>query len=302
MRKKVIGMMGSSQIEHIIPILEKGYIMVDVGSCVKEQKNKLIKLIRWIRALWGVDAIYNIYTGENTWVYFFFAKLLKKKVITHWIGTDVCYIMGNPKGAKRISNFVDVQFSCFEPLHDELLQVGIDTKILPIVPIKMNFDLCEMPTSHSVMIYMPDGREDFYGYQELKNIFPAFPHLTFHIVGTNNHTPFAQFQNVVVEGILSHAQMEELFRKISILIRPTKHDGLSMSVLEALAKGKAVIWSSQFPYTMHCRTESEIKKRLQELVNTSPAQNTDAHNYIVENYNSENFFRDFQSGIGDMWQ
>lgn len=293
--------MGSTQTEHIIPILEKDYTMVDVGSCIKGRKSKWMKLLQWTWAILRVDAIYNIYTSENAWMYFFWAKLLGKRVITHWIGTDVYYIMGNPKGAKRISKFVDVQFSCFEPLRDELLQVGIDTKVLPIIPIKINYELCEMPKKHSVMIYMPNGREDFYGYQELKNIFPAFSQLTFHIVGTDHHAPFAQFQNVAVEGFLSHAQMEALFREISIVIRPTKHDGLSMSVLEAMAKGKNVIWSSRFPHTMLGRTEDEIKKCLQELIDTSPKQNTDAHDYVVENYNAEAFFKGFQTGIGDMW-
>lgn len=294
-KKKTIGMIGSSQIMHIVPILETEYEIVDISNIFEECKNKFEKLVCWVKSIWDVDVIYSISTDLGSLKCFFVAKCLGKKVISHWIGTDVYNAVHNKKKAKTISKFIDINFACFEALHNELKEVGIETVILPIIPTKMNFDLCEMPKEHAALVYMPSGREDFYGYQELKNIFPVFPDMEFHIVGTKNMEPFKQFENVIVEGVLTIPQMEEIYKKVSIIIRPTKHDGLSMSVLEALAKGKSVIWSCQFPFVKVCSTGQQIEDSLHELLLEEPQINEESHDFILANFKPEIFMKTFQT-------
>ena len=77
---------------------------------------------------------------------------------------------------------------------------------------------------------MPDGREEFYGYNVLKEVFQYESQIKFYIVANSNANLFSEFENVEVMGTLSLVQMEELYDKISIVIRNVKHECLLLKL------------------------------------------------------------------------
>lgn len=298
-KKLTIGIMGTNQIQHIIPILEKKYDVINLQKNWDEGSSKITKTIRYIKQIRKVDVLYNIYTGPTFWKKARIAKLFKKKVVSHWIGSDAREAEEGKTNFKKLS-CVDKFVSCFLPLSEQLEKYGIKTSILPIIPLNLDFNICKMPATHRVLIYMPEGSEQYYGYNEISRVFPVFPKIEFVVVANNNKEMFSPYKNVDVRGYLKTKEMEQLYNEISIVLRIHINDGLSMSVLEGMAKGKRIIWNYQFPYCLPGATTEEIVASLKELTTNDPIPDIEGHNYIVNNYNEKTFMDEFDKIIADL--
>lgn len=288
-----IGVMGSNQIQHVIPILEQKYNVINLQEFLDE-KGKLKSIVKWIINVMKVDCVYNIYTSQYVWKKAIICKLLGKRFITHWIGTDAYVAL---KENLRIDKNISYHFACFDSIQDELNTLSVTSEILPIFPYKMNLDLVEMPGKHACLIYMPTGKEFFYGYDMLEEVFIRYSDLDFYIVGNTDIAFFEKYSNVHVLGVLSLEEMNEVYKKISIVIRVPRHDGLSMSVIEALAKGKYVLWNYKYPFSRHVRNGEDIIQELGSILNEIPQINKAGHDYVNKTYTSENFLRIFKHSL-----
>lgn len=293
-----IAVMGSSQIEHIIPLLsESGYHVTDIQTIFSSNKTKEEKEELYRKAISESDMLYNVYSGNFFWAKASYAKLIGKKVITHWIGTDVLNAISGEVGFLGHS-LVDHHFSCYEPLKKELQLIGIQSTVLPIVPFNMNLTIGKMPDTHGVMIYMPENRLEHYGYSELCYVFEQFPNLQFHIVANSGEGAiFEKYRNVTAHGWLDMEAMEELYEKISIVIRFIKHDGLSMSVIEGLIKGKKVIWNNRYHGVVYAETKEAICNELKEILKISPYTDIDVSNYVKDVLSKEKIRHVFEETI-----
>ncbi len=293
-----IGIMGSSQIQHIIPVLiESGYQVTNIQSIWQSNENKSVKgkekLYR--ETIRDCDILYNIYSGNYFWAKASFAKLIGKKVITHWIGTDVLNATSGEVGYLG-HPFIDHHFVCYEPLKNELQSIGIESTVLPIVPFNMDLSIDKMPDTHSVMIYMPDNKLDHYGYNDLRYVFESFPDVIFHIVA-NYGKGLEKYNNVIAHGWLDKNAMEKLYKEISIVIRFIKHDGLSMSVIEGLMKGKKVIWNNQYYGVIYADSKEAICSELKKILEMPPCPDIDVSNYVKSELSKENFNNIFDNVI-----
>lgn len=291
-----IGIMGSSQIQHIIPVLiESGYQVTNIQSIWQSNEPVESKERLYRETIRDCDILYNIYSGNYFWAKASFAKLVGKKVITHWIGTDVLHAISGEVGYLG-HPFIDHHFVCYEPLKKELQSIGIETTVLPIIPFNMDLSIDEMPDTHAVMIYMPDSRLEHYGYNELCYVFKSFPNVTFHIVA-NQGKGLEKYGNVITHGWLDKNAMEKLYKKISIVIRFIKHDGLSMSVIEGLIKGKKVIWNNQYYGVIYVDSKEAICSELEKILGTPPCPDIDTSNYVKKELSKENFNNVFDNVI-----
>lgn len=292
-----IGVMGTKQIQHIIPILEKEYEVINLEELLQNNV-KFISAIKWFRAMLKVDYIYNVYTSEHIWKKALLCKLFGKKIITHWIGTDAYNAIKLKK--KYRYKFIDFHFACFESIQDELKCIDINSVVLPIFPYKMDLSLSKMPDIHACLIYMPAGKEEFYGFNVLKKIFSEFGKLKFYIVANDNKDFFSDFPNVEVLGELSIEEMNEIYNRISIVIRLPKHDGLSMSVIEALGKGKIVLWNYHYPYVNYVENENDIIRCINHVLETKPIVNIKEHEFISLTFNADLFLKIFKNAFENM--
>ena len=64
-----------------------------------------------------------------------------------------------------------------------------------------------------------------------------------------------------------------------------KHDGLSLMLLEALIKGKEIIYSYKFPYTQYAASKEEVSDKINEIIQKQPEFNKLGHQYVLKNYN-----------------
>lgn len=292
MNNPVIGVLGTSQIEHLIPVLRKRYEVVDIRSILGDA-SKPVKFWRYRQALDGVDIIYNVFTAKSFLIKSRMAKKRGIRVVTHWIGSDVRFAQEGLVDVTEFDGLVDQHVSCFAPLQKKLLAMGIDAPVLPIVPFDMDFEICEMPLKHAVLVYLPEGREATYGFEDIKKVFERFDSLPFYIVANSNERLFRDFENVHVMGSLNLKEMGELYKKVSVLLRMHWSDGLSMMVLEALGKGKSVIWDHEFNYVLPGKNAEEIACSLEKVISEPPSIRQDAHDFIAQEYTKDRFLEDF---------
>ena len=98
---------------------------------------------------------------------------------------------------------------------------------------------------------------------------------------------------MVFHGWITPTKMDQIYRKTSIVFRVPVHDGLSMMVLEALAKGKHVFYKYDFPYCIKADSFAMITKALSDLCSKPPSQNIEGHRYIISHFNKDKIAQQF---------
>jgi len=296
MNKRIkIGVTGSNQIQHLIPVLEEKYKVINIQKHI-DGKPRYIAALIFIWYVLKIDVLYNVFSDPYFLNKAKISSLLGKKVITHWIGTDVRVAV---EGKTNINGYkkLDSNVVCFKALQEDLKELGLQANIIPITPFNLHFDICDMPQEHACLIYMPTGCENYYGFEEISRVFPQFPNLKFYIVANNDKEKFSAYPNVEVLGRLTLKEMEDIYNKISFIIRIHISDGLSMSVLEAMAKGKKIIWNCEYPFAYPGKTTEEICVGVKDILKTKPEPDVAAHDFIASEYTKENFLRDFDKEI-----
>lgn len=245
-------------------------------------KSKIKKLCFILKRIRKINLLYFGYGCYRINPYLRIAKIYKKKVISHWIGSDVLKAqeLGN---LKSVQSYIDCNLTCSPIIKEELLELKIESKEIPILPMNMSEEYSALPAKHGVIMYLPKGNEKFYGISYLEYAAKEFKDLDFYIVGNDNDS--INLKNVHFLGKIPKEKMFELYDKTSILIRLPEHDGLSLMLLEALVKGKEVIYCYDFPHTVRVTNNNELKEAIINIISNVPKYNEKGHNYILEQYN-----------------
>lgn len=280
--KATVGLMGSTQIEHVAKVLEGRY---DVILEPEWSGNPLIDSVRFLQFLSKVDVVYIVFVSSTSTRYKL-TKLLKKKLLLHWIGTDAYRALQDPGAYSDAQRYADCHVSCFEPISEELRSVGIETDVIPIVPFNIDLSISKTPDEHNVLVYLPEWRKEWYGYPTIKEVSERMPDLSFSIVANSDESLFDS-PNVKMLGTLSHEEMDALYDDVSIVLRFITHDGYAMSIIEGLAKGKEAVWNYPHPYSHHAKNADEIVEALTAICANKPTANLDGANYIKDNLNLE---------------
>lgn len=249
--------------------------------------NRLYKILYFLKKINQVDLLYCIFIRKNTWVYAKVAKILKKKVIYHWAGTDLYNIQLGKDKIEHHKKVADLHCAYANNLHDELKELGVESYIFPIVPIDIDCSHSGMPLHHAVLISIPDNLEErahFYGYSETIELIKAFPMIPFYIT-RSSHPEKYEFANVVFKGQISSSEMNKLYDEISIIVRLPKHDGQSLLLMEGTIKGKYMIYNHIMPYTIHVNNVREAKDAIKKIIKESPQVQEKEREYGLRHYN-----------------
>ena len=93
---------------------------------------------------------------------------------------------------------------------------------------------------------------------------------------------------------LDTEKLHELYRKISILIRITEHDGLPVMMLEMLGRGRWVIYSNVYPHTEYATNLETARLTLQRCLSKTGV-NQDGINHIKANFSPEKQYAHIKS-------
>ncbi len=291
---------GTGQTQHIKNLFESHGIDVICLGVEDSKKSSLVRKYSIFKLVKEVDIVYRVYGSPLLEKRFLLSKLLKKRTLTHWIGSDV---LEEQKNCNRIAvkinrKTTDINLSGSSLLKDELRELGIDSHEVPIIPSILFSNTSLMPDKHSVLVYVPEGRESFYGMNHVKELANRHPEVKFHIVANSNDSLF--MDNVIFHGMLSLSEMNDIYDETSILFRFPEHDGLSMMLLEALAKGKHVIYPYNFPYvnTPASRNFNDIHECFKSVIKDPPAINFGGSEYIHATYTDTKMFNLYKDILG----
>ena len=223
-------------------------------------------------------------------------RLKRKRIVNHWIGTDVTSAIKFHKrrlSALLTDKLFKVQLAVSPTLVKELKSIGISAKVLPNVPdipkeVPINF-----PTKNGgVMVYLPEDRSDFHRRNTILRIAALFPYVEFHIVA-NNGDGFKKRENIFFHGWLTDKELEDVWSRVNVLLRIPKHDGLPLMVLEALAREKYVIWNYPFEHCYRVKEMKDIVSSLKDALEKFKP-NKEARIFVLKNYNPVIIAREYK--------
>lgn len=212
----------------------------------------------------------------------------RKKIWMQWQGTDVLLALKrakegtiNRKYIEHSNHFTDAPW-----LAEELKSIGIDAEIiqykwLPQIEATSKFQQL------AAFSYLAQNREEFYGWESIKNLAIKLPDVPFYIVGSNGNNLIDIPKNVIFKGWVDHQEMKKYQREIPIFIRLTEHDGFSLSVLEAFAFGAEVIWTQPHELVHHISSnlfEVAFENAHQKILENEFKPNLNNINYIKDNF------------------
>lgn len=303
-----IGLMGSENLkELLIDVIgnEKNYSFIDMEP--KRTFNNLVlnriaRVLYFIYRLFEVDIVYFIFVRKNTGFFCRIANILKKKVIYHWVGTDVFSLLKNETIVGKYKEHIDLHLAYAPNLVNELKSLGIESKLFTVVPNGMDYKCARMPRKHAVLLSLPDNdmeRAAFYGYYDMIEIIKEFKDITFYVT-RSNHPEYYEMNNVIFKGNVSHEEMNDIYNDISIIIRWPKHDGQSLLLMEGTIKGKYMIYNHLLPYTIHGENTQDICRIMKEIIKEKPTPQLEASQYGIESYNTKKCREEFDRIMRDM--
>jgi len=233
------------------------------------------------------DVIHHVWGNERLPGLVF--KTLGIPVVWHWIGSDVLNFRkiwrggGGLRGMvnRRIAFNWSRQHLADSPgLASELAELGITASVVRLLPKAVEATIEPLPSKPAVLSYWSPISRDKYQSSVVMQLAASMPDLQFLIVGDNGDgiPPLA---NVKFLGFLPN--LSEVYPQISIYIRLIEHDSLSAIVLEALARGRYVIYSKPFPHAEMATTFDQARAALVRLVEqTRP--NEEGAAYVKSHY------------------
>ena len=240
---------------------------------------------------------------------------LKRKplLIIHWIGSDVMALSLPKNLVERLDRllikFVEkaefhriINLAGSKWLVDELNSQGISAYYFPLTTLELG----KLKDPQSVgkktidfLSYVSLGRFSFYGGQQIVRLARELPQFTFAVIMPDiiepEKLPKLCVHNLHLYPRLSFGEMQDMYLMSKCFIRLTEHDGLSLSILEALYYRLQIIWTHDFPHVIHIENRDlcKLKQLMLDVMNTYDLNN-EGHNYVVQNYSCETWRGNFQ--------
>ena len=271
---------------------------------VVDSDNKQTDIIYWVGG-----------QGPSIKKYFLFWIKKNPIIINHWIGTDVLVKMGKKQhsGINSIPDFILdsiiqwktkrgglINLAVAPWLVDELATLPLRATYLPITTIDEHA-LGPVKPRHSKDIdflsYVQVRRFDFYGGDKIVELASRWKEHTFLLIlGDVTEIPpgFKETipKNVTILPRVERNAMPELYQRSKFFIRYTQHDGLSLSVLEALYFNLEVLWTYDFPCTRKIETLEKLSDSIPSLIDRWQP-NARGHAYVIEHFSTEKWREDF---------
>lgn len=205
------------------------------------------------------------------------AVALGVPVVRWWVGTDVLNVITSDamrRSASQLDRIISENVAVAPHLVQELASAGIRARFVPSVldpdletPDMVRWDDAPRP----VLVYLPDSRKEFYGFQVVEQAIAAHPGLRFIILADRTHS-LAAHPNVESLGWVT--DMKSLYDRSGCILRVTEHDGLPRMLMEGVMRGMYAIYSWPLAGCWSARTPEEIRKAL-ERYRTMTVANVD---------------------------
>ena len=270
--------------ETLAQFLIKTFEKINYKSYWISGQNKPLKILKEFK---DCNIIYALAPFEIK--IYLLAKMFRKKIITHWIGSDALQATTYLKYkfyAKICNLLTDKQLVVSPNIKNEIEGICIKrSEVVPILPKFTSKKISRIEQKNSqftVLSYIPTNNFDFYGGNEILKLVKDCPDINFWIL-TLGKSKESNLRNLKYLEFVSPARMNTIYNKCHVLIRYVQHDGFPKMILEAMQKGLQVVYSFPFPFTHHCTSLEQIKEILYELKNNYQI-NSEGRSYVLKNF------------------
>lgn len=191
-----------------------------------------------------------------------------------WMGTDVHLAIERHENGSINRKFIEYahHFTDSPLLKRELESIGINAKTLHFKWINTSNNNIDVFPSLSAFSYIGQGKADFYGWQQVRELALVFPEISFKIAGSTGVELHDIPKNVKFLGWIDNESMNRLRNETPIFIRLPQHDGFSMSVLEAMGSGCEVLWNQELQ-GCHIYNQTAPVEQFAGILNTLKLRN-----------------------------
>lgn len=230
------------------------YIFYDTNS-------KKIDKLKFMINIFNTDIVYSVSASISGGGALNLATLFNKKIIQHFLGSDVINATDDFKNARINKKLIsESKYLCeVDWIKKELEAININAEIVPIMAYKQHEEPKEF-TDFNILTYMGKGKEEFYGIEDFIELAKNFSDVTFKIAGIEN---YANLPNNI--KCLGWIDMIEELQNATVFIRNAKHDGLGFSVVEALSLGRVVLRNYPFAFVNYFKNRAELINKIKRL-------------------------------------
>jgi len=232
---------------------------------------------RLVPRIANADILYLISSRAERWAPQDIMMLLRRKpVVIHWVGTDASRATdAHRRGALSTRIAEEATHWCDAPwLVEELRRAGIHSEYAALpIPIT-TAPPPPLPADFRVLMYLPaDARDRAVFDQDTILALPhAFPDVHFTLLpATASDLGIELPPNVDMPGWLP--DLDPIYRQSTVLVRQTTHDGMAFTAVEALARGRYVIWTYPIPGGIRASGFESVEAQLRGLIERHRAGN-----------------------------
>ncbi len=219
---------------------ENKYIFLDTYNS-KWAQIKFLILLPFSKLVISLNGVTDN-SGSLNWVLRF-----KKKLILQWMGTDSLIAQERFHNGTILRKYVDYGHNFIDSswLKEELNSINIKTDWVNMKYQAKKFNVPEIYEKISVMTYIAQNRQEFYGIKECLELAKKYRNIPFKIFGVSE-CEFPITENVTLLGWRPEQEIFNEMEKSPIFLRLTEHEGFPLTLIEAMAHGCEVIWT--FPF------------------------------------------------------
>lgn len=214
-------------------------------------------------------------------------RLHGRRIVLHWIGASDFQRFAALSAPRRA--MLKAQMRCLGAVHlidspelaDDLARLGIRGDVIRLLPQSVIAEPTALPAAPAALTYWSDARADFYGRPIVYAMARAFSDVPFRVAGPAARDPAAPPN---VEFIGFQQDLDPWYRRSSVLIRLPQYDSVSAMVLEAMARGRDVIYSKAFPHTRHAVDEPAAITAMERHI-SEYATNDAGAAHVARNFN-----------------
>ena len=257
--------------------------------------------MRALAALYGADALISLGGPSPNSALTDAARRRRIPVFIIWAGSDVIKAREDPFELEVTKQEEFVNLSDGPWLVDELREMGVHAEYLPITAVRADPTVAPFPKTFSVLTYLPEPRRAFYGADLVYEAARSLPDVPFTVVGAGERDAAAP-ENVQFLGHVS--DMPSRIDAATVLLRTPHHDGKSMLVLEALARGRHVVWNQEFPYAIAAQSPDAVIDALGSLrerhARGELELNTAGREFVLQCFSRSKVAFDFEQRLNEV--
>jgi hypothetical protein len=195
-------------------------------------------------------------------------RVRRKPVVVHWVGTDAlraerAYEARNlsARAAEQPTHWADAPW-----LRDSLRDMGLRVEHVPIPVPGVVAETPPLPETFRVLMYLPEDKQnrEVFDEETIMRLPGALPGVEFTIFPA----PADTLQGPMPANLTAQAwtdDVDTLYRKATVYARLTTHDGMPLTLVEALSRGRHVIYPRPFPGVTQAAGLDEVGAALRGL-------------------------------------